>query len=131
MNDRTCTEEEQRFEESVGTGRWKVAAVMVPKADGHDHVAKLAHGRECEHALDVVVDERHAGCKDGSKATDEGDDFHGQGGAGEERKLTSQEINTGGDHGRCVDQRTDWCRTFHGVWQPYVQWERGIYRSAR
>ena len=50
VNDRTCTEEEQRFEESVGT-EVEGCSGDGAKADGHDHVTELAHGREREHAL--------------------------------------------------------------------------------
>ena len=93
------------------------------RSQGQHHVAELAHRRVGEHAFDVVAGQTHAGGEDRGKAADDGDYGECLRDGFEEWIRPCDEIDARGDHRRCVDQRRNWRRTFHGVWQPDMQRE--------
>lgn len=116
-------EEQQRLEGAVGQ---EVEDGGTPVADGEGacHVAELADRRVREDPLDVVLGEcgecraRH---RDGGH---DGEDHHRGRGGLEDGEEPGDEVDTGGDHRRRVDQGGDGCRARHRVGQPGVQREQ-------
>ena len=117
QDDRPGREEEQRLEEGV---RHQVehARHVGTQADGGNHEAQLADGGIGQHLLDVVL--RHG---NGRREQRGGRAHHGHHTLrgrreGEKRVRAGHHVDTGGDHGRRMDQRGDRRRAGHGVRQP-------------
>ena len=121
---RAGAEEEQGLEEGVSH---EVEDRRRPGADpeGEEHVADLADGGVGEHAFDVGLDQRAASREQQGRRTDDGDDGHGERRQHEDHVGAGDEIDTGGDHGRGVDQGADRGRAGHGVGQPGLERELG------
>ena len=133
VNDRAGAEEKKRLEPGVGE-EVEHARLAGNEAHGHDHVAKLGEGRVGEYALDVVLlggHERGDQCGEAAGPGDDGaglqtfEDFETK------RELQAEEhVNSGGNHGRGVDERGDGSGAFHGVRKPDVERElRGFPNS--
>src|SRR5205814_4300217 len=75
--------EQQRFEESM-SHQVKDSGGEGAHTQGEEHVSELADGGVGENLLNVVLHERHGGCKNGGNRTDYGDDVQG-----ERRKLVN------------------------------------------
>ena len=118
----TGTEEEERLEEGVGhevEDRDPVGA----DAESQEHVAELADGGVGEDALDIGLHQRDAGGQDRGEGSDGSDDGGGDRGQLEKRRRAGDHVDTGGHHGRRVDQCGDGRGAFHRVGQPDVERE--------
>lgn len=128
VDDHAGGEEQERLEGAVGE-EVEDGGAPVARGEGAGHVAELSDRRVGQDAFDVVLGEggeRGADHRDGGH--DGEDDHRGPRGL-EERKEPGDEVHTGGDHRRGVDQRGDGRRARHRVGKPGVQ--RELRRLAR
>ena len=92
-------------------------------SQSEDHVSQLGNGGEREDLLDVHVVERHCGGEDCGDSSDDTDEEHDLGVLDEQRVSPGDQVDSGLDHCRGVDQRGDGCGTGHRIGQPVVQGE--------
>ena len=125
-DDRAGAKEQQRFEERVGH-QVEHGDRVGGRTECHGHVAELRQGRVSDHALDVVLDDAQEAHEQRGDRTDH--QHEGQRGVGqfEQRRHARHHEDTGGDHGRGVDQCGDRGRAFHRIRQPDVQRELGRF----
>ncbi len=122
---------EASCDESCGSGDdQRVIAVLDSQGDevssgseSEEHVSELGDGGEGEDLLDVHVVHRHGGGEERGDSSDYSDEEHDVGVLDEQGVSPCDEIDSGLDHGRGVDQRGDGCRTGHRIGQPVVQGE--------
>ena len=118
MDNAAGSEEQQCFEERVRREVEETCNVT-PGADSQHHKSQLANCRVGEHPLDVKPDDGDCG---GDYCRDTPDVGNRQRGAGRQNgKHPRGQVDAGCDHRRRMDERTDGCRTLHGVGQPSVQ----------
>ena len=94
-----------------------------------EDVGELTHCRVRQDLLEIHLDKGDGCCHHGGNTADNGDDV-GQvckvavkRFCSEEWEHTSHEVQSGVNHGCCVNERRYWCWAFHSVWQPNVKWE--------
>src|SRR5260370_40761769 len=103
------SEEEEGFEGGVReevehTGAGAIGTTCYAEAD--EHVAKLADGREGQHALEVGLGESAEGRKDGGNAANPGNDLKCSGTSGsKKREGPSHHVDAGPDHCSRRNQR--------------------------
>ena len=102
MNDAARTEEQKRFEEGVGH-EVENAGGKSACAKREKHVTELADGGVGEDFLDVVLHQRHGGCKNRGDHADDGDNVHRQRSELVDGVHAHDHVNAGGDHGGRVD----------------------------
>ncbi len=95
------------------------------RAQGHEHVAKLADGGVGQHAFQVVLGEGDQGGHQGGGCADDADDHGHQRVVEDQRGRAGDEVNAGGDHGGGVDEGRDGRGAFHGVGQPDIEGDLG------
>ena len=123
MDHRAGAEEEQRLEEGV-RDQVEYSGDVGAYAQSGEHVAKLRDRREGQHPFDVGLRHGDDCRKQRRKRPDHGDEVQRSSRAREHQRIhANNQVHTGGDHGRGMDQGADGGGTFHGVRQPYVQRE--------
>ncbi len=120
MNHAARREKEQRLEERV-RHQVKNAGGERANATREKHVAQLADGRVCENLLDIRLHQADGRCKERRRAADNRHDQHRRRRMRKQNVRTRHYVDTGGDHGRRVNQSADRCRPFHRVRQPHIQ----------
>ena len=113
--------------------RHQVENGRVPRlnAQRQEHVTNLAHGGVREHAFDVGLHQRGKACQHQRNRTDNTHQMQNFRGHQEQAMGTRNQVDTGGDHGRGVNQRGDRGWTRHRVGQPCLQRQlRGFTHSA-
>ena len=88
---------------------------------GQHHKAQLADGGVSQHFLDIVLRHRDGGCKECGGRAHPGDRGLSRGNERVESGTARYQIDTGGNHGRGMDQRRNRRRAGHSVRQPDVQ----------
>src|ERR1044071_3185859 len=78
MNHRSCRKEQEGFKEGMGH-KVKDGSGIGPYSTPENHVAKLAHRRIGQDALDICLQEADGGGKQGGEAADDADGRHGRG----------------------------------------------------
>ncbi len=130
VNHRARRHEEQRLEVGVG-GQVEDAAGEAARGLAHKHVAKLAHRRIGQHALDIGL---HAGDGRGEergRPADDADDRQRSWGRAEDDRAARHQIDARRHHRRRVDQRAHRRRAFHRVGQPDMQRQLRRLRRRR
>ena len=124
MHHRACTQEHPGFEESMGKKMHDRKGITDrTKSCRKDHVTDLRHRRSSERLLDVIFRHTDDGTEHQSDRANEDDDELCCWCVIEDEVGTNDEVDTSGDHRRCVDQRRDWRRTCHRIAEPGLQWE--------
>ena len=124
VDDRAGAEEQKGLEERVRR-QVEQAGGIASDAERAHHEAELGDGREGQHALDVVADERHRRRHEGGDAADPGRGEHRVGRGEEDEVKAGHDEDAGRDHGRGVDEGRAGRRAFHRVGQPDEQRELG------
>ncbi|MPM54767.1 hypothetical protein SDC9_101547 [bioreactor metagenome] len=118
----TGTKEQQRLEERV---RHQVEHGH--RVGGHTqrngHVTQLRERGVRDHALDVVLDDAQDTHEQRGDGADHEDQVQRHIRQFIQRRHARDHEDTGGHHGRRVNQRGDRCRAFHRIRQPGVQRE--------
>ena len=113
--------------------RHQVENGCVPRlnAQRQEHVTNLAHGGVRENAFDVGLHQRGKACQHQRNRTDNTHQIQNFRGHQEQAMGTRNQVDTGGNHGRGVDQRGDRGWTRHRVGQPCLQRQlRGFTHGA-
>ncbi len=130
VDDHARTEEQECLEEAVGQ-EVEDGGAAVADGQGPEHVAELADRGVGEHALDVVLGQGGEAGTEHRDGRHDGHDHQCGPGGREDREEAGDEVDTGGDHRRGVDQCGDRGGARHGVREPGVQRElRGLARDA-
>ena len=94
-----------------------------PDTQGKHHESQLAHGRICQHPLDVRHYQTHRCRKQRGARANVGHSIHCRCRCLEHREETGNEEYTRGNHRGGVDQSADGGGAFHRVREPGVQRE--------
>ena len=117
MNDRPCTEKEERLKTSVSK-QMKHRRPWRSDAHGEDHISQLRKGGVSENPLNVILLRSHQSGEQTSHRADGGDHrLRGQGWLNQETHP-SQHVDTSRHHGRRMNQCRNRRRTFHGIRKP-------------
>ena len=139
VDDTTGTKEEASLEHSVceqvehgshvAERAMSIDNLMVSRqanAKCNHHKGNLRDCRECEHTLDVALCTGNGCCIESGEYAYPHDDAHLTGSIlYPQREETCYLEHTSNNHGSGMDERTDRCRTLHGIGKPNVQWEHG------
>src|SRR6266446_1492923 len=118
------TQEEQGLEEGMReeVEHAGARAICARYTETHEHVAKLADGRERQYTLEVYLRYRNRCGKDRGDSSHPGHHLEClRSSIGKEWEGTSHHVNTSGDHGSSMDEGTDGRRAFHCRRQPHMQ----------
>src|SRR5215472_17763034 len=121
MQHTASTQEEQGLEEGMREEMKHAGTRTIVGAcytQTHEHVAKLADGRERQHTLEVPLRKRNRSGKDRRDSSHPG--YHLEclrSSGGKEWEGAGHHVNTGGDHSSSMDEGADGRRTLHGRWQ--------------
>ena len=118
----TCTQKQQRFEKGMCH---KVEEGCSKRTDsqGQHHISKLTDSRISQYALNSMLGKGNTCGKKGCKSTQPSNNAHHCWQLAEQEISTSYQIYTSYNHCSCVDESRHRSRTFHGIWQPYMQRE--------
>src|SRR5512143_934372 len=116
----TCTQEKESFEKSMSR-EMEDGSRPSANAESEEHVADLADRRIGQDALDVPLHECAATGDQERSGTDDGDSGLHDGSQGDQHMGTGYEVNTGGDHGRGMDQGADRRGASHRIRKPSLQ----------
>ena len=123
-----AAEEEEALEERMGH-QVEDARRKCTRADAHEHVAELAHGRVGEHPLDIVLGAADCRSEEGGQHPYERDDEHRRRRHDVEEVEPGDHVDAGRNHRRRMDERADRRRAFHCIGQPDVErYLRGLAR---
>ena len=114
MNHRARTEEEQRLEERVRE-HMEDARRKGADAERQEHVSQLRDGGVRKHAFDVVLHQPYRRGKHRGKCANDGDGFHRRRSQHKHGIRTRHHVHARRHHGRGMDQRGNWRRTFHRI----------------
>ena len=120
VDDQPRGEEEQRLEERV---REQVEHPVGVRAEpgAEEHVADLRHRRVGDHLLDVRLHQRDQPRDDECGGAQPGGEILDVRRSLEDRVGANDQVDTGGDHRRRVDQRRHRGRALHGVREPRLE----------
>ena len=114
----------KEMEHTCGITESALMVNTVAYAKSYEHIGYLGNGRESKSTLDITLTASHCcsiecgeGCNPGHPMQLNGSIFNPNG------KQRGHLINTGHNHGCCMNQGRHRSWTLHGIRQPNVQWE--------